>query len=107
MKAKKKHKSPAYGGTLKEVTVTPYTKDKYAFEDRMSNKAKGNIDPSYPIFDALLGKAFLKPLKKGAKSVVKKAFGKKTTKKASKAKVLKYRGVQSGLAAKDVNEYTQ
>lgn len=106
MKAKKKPKGKIYKGqALNEVTVTPYTKNKYELEERLSNKAKGNVEPSYPVFDGLLGRSLMKPLKKGAKSIVKKAFGKATKKKASPKKVIKYRAGQAGLTAKDINEY--
>jgi hypothetical protein len=106
-----KKKEPVYVSrdSLDEVVVTPYTKNMYVLEDRLKNKATGGLKPSYPIFDFLAGRGVIKPLKKGASNIVKKAikgFGKTKVKKAPKKKVLKYRAAQLGLEFKDVNEYT-
>ena len=109
MKAKKKEPIYIDRDSLDEVVVTPYTKNMYALEDRLKNKATGALKPSYPIFDALAGRGVIKALKKGASNTVKKAikgFGKTKVKKAPKKKVLKYRATQLGLGAKDVKEYT-
>jgi len=98
MKAKKKDPIYVDKDKLDEVVVTPYTKNKYALEERLSNKSTGGLKPSYPIFDALLGRALLKNAK-GVMPLVKKISGKAK-------KTAKYRGTQAALAAKDVNEYT-
>jgi hypothetical protein len=106
MKAKKKD-PVVKGGTLNEVTVTPYTKNKYDFEDRMNNKATGKVDPSYPIFDYLLGMGLGGAAKKMAKKKVKKAiagFGKDKVRKAPIKNRLKSAGIRSSLLAKDVSE---
>ena len=101
MKMKAKKKDPIYKDkdSLDEVVVTPYTKNMYAFKERMDNKSTGSIKPSYPIFDALTGRALLKSVSPKF-PLMKKSLG-----RAKKSKV--YRALQAALAAKDVKEYTQ
>jgi len=100
MKAKKKDPIYVDKDKLDEVVVTPYTKNKYALEERLSNKSTGGLKPSYPIFDALLGRGLLKSaIDKGVFPLAKKISGKAK-------KTAKYRALQSMLAARDVNEYT-
>lgn len=99
MKAKKKDPIYRDKDSLDEVVVTPYTKSMYAFQERMDNKATGGIKPSYPIFDALIGRALLKSV------TPKVPFIKNSLGRSKKSKA--YRAIQAALAARDVKEYTQ
>jgi hypothetical protein len=95
----KPKKSKIYkGGTLNEVTVTPYTKNKYDFEQRMNNKATGGLKPVYPIADALIGRALFKAAKPTG-ALIKKSLGRAKKGKTQKA-------LQAVMAARDIKEYT-
>lgn len=72
-----------YGGMLDEATVTPYTQSELAFQEQMSNKATGGIEPVYPVFDALTGfgvtRAGAKKLGSSIASKANTALSKATT----------------------------
>jgi|21_taG_2_1085346.scaffolds.fasta_scaffold30384_3 hypothetical protein len=105
MKAKKKDPIVS-GGILDEVTITPYTKNKYAFEDRMNKKATGKAESVYPIADILMGVGLGSVAKKMAKKKVKKAiagFGKDKVRKAPIKQRIKSLGIRAGLFANDAS----